>query len=421
MQKEKMYTFVVGNHTNSYNDVYVKARTVEEAVEKAIYEMEMPAEILMCSELDIDTYLPEEQNERMKKIQELDTKRKIVESLMDSPTVVTHYGDDLDNKSSIEAIKRFAIKIKALKNSEELKIERVPAGKVKEGFLNVDTGGHKGNRSDNETKTIVIDGDTRNGIKSACQSLSNLGIYVPEQICELADARPIHISALDSRSGLALVRYLSGEQTFNLAENHLLDKSLTDKQLQEYGLTEAHTKQQKIIDSAVEKINKYTETLPTGEKMVFAPEQIIAGSSIAYEMGIPYYASAQQHFDAENNPDGVTFAITCKSGMELPKEILEYGKQLVEKYRRDERSSEVFIHPNNQLIVAGGSKNPNFKIEGYTPESIIEELKTVIGNTYINKIVNAAEQRASLKEKTNQAAKLAQDYENQLPKTFENE
>lgn len=343
---------------------------------------------------------------------------ELLQYLIQNKAIATHFGDDLDNKSSIYAIERFLRTLGVLEPNENLRVERVPAGQVKEGFVNIDTGGHRGNTTDNETRTIVIDGDPRNGIKSACQSLSKLGIYVPEQICELADSRPTHVSALDSRSGLALVRYLSGEQAFDLAENGLLDKTLTDEQLEKYALTEAHTKQQQIIDSAVEKINKYTIKLPNGEKIVLAPEQITAGSSIAYEMGIPYYASTNQHCDREGNPDGVTFAISCKPGMKLPKEILDYGRQLVEQYRIDERTSGVFINPNEQLIVAGGPKNPSFRIEGHTPESMLEELRIVLSpnkeETYITQIVNAATKKADLRKQAAQAAKLAQDYEQQL-------
>ena len=353
---------------------------------------------------------------------------ELLEHLIQNKTIVTHFGDDLDNKSSIYAIEKFLRILGVLGQNENLTVERVPAGQVKEGFVNVDTGGHRGNRVDNETKTIVIDGDPKNGIKSACESLSKLGIYVPEQICELADSRPTQISALDSRSGLALVRYLSGGQAFDLAENGLLDKTLTDGQLEKYGLMENHLKQQELIDRAVEKINKYTVELPNGEKIVLAPEQITAGSSIAYEMGIPYYASTSQHCDREGNPDGVTFAISCKPGMKLPKEILEYGRQLVEQYRIDEMTSGVFINPNEQLIVAGGPKNPNFRIEGHTPESMLEELRTVLSpskeDAYINQIVDYATKTADLREKNAEAEKLAKNYENQLPtsqQSLENE
>lgn len=346
-------------------------------------------------------------------------KEVLLEKIKEDKTVVTHFGDDLDNKSSIYALEKFLKKMGVLQQGENLNVERVPAGQVKEGRINIDTGGHTGNKIDEDKNTIVIDGDPKNGIKSACQSLSKIGIYVPKQICELANTRPARVSALDSRSGLALVRYLSGEQAFKLAENELLDKTLTDEQLEKYGLTQAHEKQQKVIDAAVEKINKYTAELPNGEKVVLSPEQIVAGSGVAYEMGIPYYASTNQHLDKDGNPDGVTFAISCKPGMKLPAEILEYGKQLVEQYRIDEKTSRVFVNPNGELIVAGGPKNPNFKIEGHTPETMLEELKTVMSsdrdNKFVENIVSAAKKKVKLEDKKVQAVELAKAYEKQLP------
>ena len=300
--------------------------------------------------------------------------KKIKEKLEETKTVVTHFGDDLDNKSAIYAIEKWAKEQGILKEDENLQVDRVPAGKIKEGMLNVDTGGHKGSRQEDDG-TIVIDGDPANGVKSASEELSNLGFYVPEQIVELADTVPNKVSALDSRSGLALIRYLSGEQAFKLAEARLLDKSLTDGQIKEFGLEEAHEKQQGIIDNAVEKIEKYTKELPNGEKIVLAPEQIIAGSIIAYEKGIPYYASASNHLDKDKNVDGVTFAITSKPGTKLPEEILEYGKELVEQYRIDENTSGVFVNPNGQMVVAGGFKNPTFKIPNETIEGMLNKIE----------------------------------------------
>ena len=298
----------------------------------------------------------------------------IRQKLEETKTVVTHFGDDLDNKSSIYALEKWAKEQGILYEDESLQVDRVPAGQIKEGMLNIDTGGHKGNRKE-ENDTLIIDGDPENGVKSAAESLSNSGIYVPEQIVELADTMPNKVSALDGRSGLALTRYLTGEQTFKLAEAKLLDKSLTDEQIKEFGLEEAHEKQQAIIDNAVEKIEKYTKELPNGEKIVLAPEQILAGSAIAYEMGIPYYASASNHLDQDKNVDGVTFAITSKPGVQLPEEILEYGKELEEQYRIDENTSGVFVNPNGQMIVAGGFKNPIFKIPGETIEGMLEKIE----------------------------------------------
>ena len=304
-----------------------------------------------------------------------DMQETIYNSVMKNKEIATHFGDDLDNKSATYAIEYWLKRNGLLANGEEITVSRVPAGQVKNGVLNVDTGGHRGNRVDDET--VVIDGDTKNGVKSASASLSKLGIYVPNQIVELADVISNKVSPLDSRSGLSLVRYLSGQQSFRLAEEGLLDKSLTDEQLAHFGLGEAHKKQKEIIDNAVEKINKYATQLPNGEKIVLAPERIMAGALIAYEMGINYYASVEDHYDSEKNHDGVTFAITSKPGVKLPESVLEFGKNLSEKYRIDENSSGVFVNPNGQMIVAGSFKNPNFKIENETKASMLKKVKDV--------------------------------------------
>lgn len=324
----------------------------------------------------------------MKEMNQDYTKERLIETIekkiRETGTIVTHFGDDLDNKSSIQAIQKWAEDNHIIEAGKQIEVIRVPAGQIKEGYLNVDTGGHKGNKI--EGNTVVIDGDTANGVKSASESLSKIGIYVPEQILELADTKPNKVSALDSRSGLALVRYLSGEQTFNLAEENLLDKTLTDEQIMKYGLCEAHEKQQGIIDNATKKIEKYMTIMPNGEKIVLAPEQILAGSAIAYEMGVNYYVSSAEHFDENKNGDGVTFAITSKPGIELPEKVLSYGEKLVEKYRIDENTSGVFVNPNKQMIVAGGFKNPSFKITNETVKGMLEEIESEFTGKELNRI-----------------------------------
>lgn len=289
-------------------------------------------------------------------------------------TVVTHFGDDLDNKASIYAIQQWAEDNDLIKIGHPLKVIRVPAGQIKDGYLNIDTGGHKGIRG-KIGKTIVIDGDLEHGVKSACEALSKLEIYVPEQIVELADTSPNRVSSLDSRSALSLVRYLNGEQVFKLAEAGLLDKTLSDEQIEEFDLVEAHNKQQQIIDNAVQKIKKYTIQMPNGEKIVLAPEQILGGSAIAYEMGINYYVSTATHLDKDKNPDGITFAIASKPGTRLPEEVLDYGRELQEEYRIDRETSGIFVSPNGQMVVAGGFKNPDFRIPNETIDGILSKIK----------------------------------------------
>lgn len=301
-------------------------------------------------------------------------------------TVATHFGDDLDNKSSIYAIENFLRILGVLKINENLNVERVPVGQIKEGLVNVDIGSHNGNAY-YENGTIIIDGNLQKGIKSACQSLNSLGFYVPKQICELANVNSV--SALDSRSGLALSKFLSGEKIFELAEKKLLDKVLTDEDLYKFNLQEVHTNQEASVDKSLAKVKKYTSCLPNGQPIVLAPEMIIGGSAIAYEMGIPYYVSINQRYDGNENPDGITFSISCMPGCKLPEEIINYGNSMCEK------SSNVFVHPNGQLIVSGTPQNPNFKISDYTPEKMLNELKDILGiDKFLGRITKLAEKKA---------------------------
>ena len=119
--------------------------------------------------------------------------------------------------------------------------------------------------------------------------------------------------------------------------------------------------------------------------MVMAEEQILAGSAIAYEKGIPYYASVSQHLDQEKQPDGVTFAITSKPGVKLPEKVSKWGKELAEQYRIDETTTDVFVNPNGQMIVAGGFKNPNFKIPNETVGSMSEKIASLFTEKEIEK------------------------------------
>ena len=296
---------------------------------------------------------------------------ELIKKLRETKTVVTHFGDDLDNRSSIYVLEKWAKEQGILKEDEQIIVERVPAGKVKDGYVNLDTGGHTGCREENGT--IVIDGNPKEGVKSAIQALKDrLDVEVPEQILEIADAMPNKISPLDTRSGLSLQKYTDIKEVFKMAEEGLLDKELTDEQLEKYGLVEAQKTQQRIVDEAIEKINKYTVELANKEKVVISPEFIKAGSAVAYELGINYFASVDMHKSGE----GVTFAINSKPGVTLPENIRDYGKELVEKYKNDDGTSGVFVHPNNSMVVAGGPKNPDFKVE-MSKEDMMEQIDTL--------------------------------------------
>ena len=293
---------------------------------------------------------------------------KVALALINNPTIATHFGDDLDNRASIHALENWAKENGIIDENESINVERVPAGQVKEGIVNVDTGGHKG--SNYESETIVIDGNPEKGVKSAVEEIYRTfgNVYIPTQILECADALPTKTSVLDTRSGMSLQKFASIEKVFEMAEDKALTKVLTDEELEKYGLVEAQKEQQKIVDDAKEKIEKYTKVLSNGEKIVVSPEFIKAGSLVAYETGINYYASIDKHKSGE----GVTMAINVKPGNKLPDNIKEYGNGIVKQLENEDGTSGAFVHPNGSMFVVGGPKNPDVKLNMTQEEAMSE-------------------------------------------------
>lgn len=306
-----------------------------------------------------------ERNKLEKNINEF----RVAIALRKNPTIATHFGDDLDNRSSIYALEKWAREKGIIEEDAKINVERVPAGKVKEGIVNVDTGGHKG--SNYEAETIVIDGNPEKGIKSAIQEISENfeDIQIPKQIIECADALPTKISIFDTRSGMSLQKFTDIETVFKMAEEEILTQELTNEQLEKYGLVEAQKEQQKMVDDAKAELEKYTQELSNGEKIVVAPKFIKAGSLVAYESGINYYASVDKHKSGE----GTTMAINAKPGHTLPENIKEYGNKIVEQLKNEDGSSGAFLHPNGSMFVVGGPKNPDVKLNK-TQEEVMNEI-----------------------------------------------
>ena len=293
---------------------------------------------------------------------------QMAQNLQKYKKVITHFGDDLDNKSSVYAVERWAREMGILEEGESLTVERVPAGQTKTRGINLDTGGHKGCSFDEET--IIIDGGLQDS--SAAMALSKLGIYVPEQIVKMADIPLTTVSPLEYRTGLALIRYLDGPNAFKLAEDGKLDQTLTDEDLERYGLLEASQKQKAVIDNAVAKVEKYSVDLPDGRKAVIASENILGGSRIAYELGCDFLASVESKEEGK-----CTFAMTAKPGTQLPKSVQYLGERLVEQYKREDGTSGVFLSPKKDMLVAGGFKNPDFRIET-SGEKMVELLRDLM-------------------------------------------
>ena len=255
--------------------------------------------------------------------------------------VYTHFGDDLDNKMSIY----YLSKERFIPDGAE--VQRTPAGKPKEGCLNVDVG----NEGCTEAISRVGDGlaidHHYNEHKNTLEILKeDLGISIPRQLVELTDSPSERVSSLDYTSGLALARYASPEVIHQLATDGLLDKELAQETLKTLGLKEASEKQKGIIDNALEQIKKGH----INERCVHVREFLLGGSFIAYEKGYDIFASSQDHKNG-----GITFAVNSKS--ELPERILVWAEKLKQEY-----GSGVFVSTSNNMVVAGGPKNPDFSV-----------------------------------------------------------
>lgn len=179
------------------------------------------------------------------------------------------------------------------------------------------------------------------------------GIYVPGQAVEIAD-RCDKTSALDYRSGIALVRYLTPAQAWELAEAGLLTETLSDEQIAHFGLSEAVSKQQKVVEGAVTAVKKFA----VNDSVVFATEQVLGGSFVAYELGYKVFASVTPHKNG-----GVTFVINAALGTKLSEAVLDFGRKLQERY-----GSSIFVRPDGGMVVAGGPKNPDFSVPVSTEE-----------------------------------------------------
>lgn len=311
---------------------------------------------------------------------------QIASKLRMTQTVATHKNQDLDSRASVAVLEEWAQLNGIIDEDTKLTVCEVDAGKVMEGYVNVDTGGHKGSSYGD---TIVIDGNPKEGVKSAIAELvDTLEVKIPDQILECADSLPTKTSILDTRSGISLQKYADIDTVFEMASDGALTRDLTDEELEKYGLVEQQKEQQKIIDEGIEKIEKYTCELSNKEKVVISPEFIKAGSLIAYEKGINYYSSVNMHKSGE----GITMAINSKPGVQLPENIKEYGNNIVEKLRNEDGSSGAFLHPNGSMFVVGGPKNPEVKLD-LTQEQAMEEITNLFKEYSRNELQKQIEEK----------------------------
>lgn len=258
--------------------------------------------------------------------------------------IVTHFGDDLDNRFAAEALRiNFHL--------DELKVDRTPAGQPISGRINIDVGDPTCTDpiTYREDGTIIIDHHFNDHPNTLSILSKVLGIYVPEQAIELADQAGEQVTPLEWRTPISLARHLPVEKLWELAEKRLLTEAMTDEQLRAHGLYEVAQKQKEIIENA--KAAVINGSVP-GTKATIVDTFVPAGSQVAYSLGYDVYVSISQH-----PKGGCTFAATAKPGTALPEGVLALGHKL-----REEHGNDIFIRPDGAMIVAGGPKNPDFSL-----------------------------------------------------------
>ncbi len=256
---------------------------------------------------------------------------------------VTHYGNDIDNR-----LARMAL-VKAGILTKKAKAIRRPAGVVEEGKLNLDIGNElctSGITFNSLDKTLIVDHHF-NAYKNTLEILDMVGVYVPRSAVELADTEESY-NPTDPYCMVFLVRSISDKKLWELAEKGLLGKTMSEEELQEHGLWKAAQYQKKIITNAIKELNRGT----VYENALIVESYIPSGSTIAYHMGYEIYCSVQEHKEG-----GVSFAITSIPGKSLNSGIIGFGRRLQEQY-----GEGIFVSRNNNMIIAGGPRNPRFSV-----------------------------------------------------------
>lgn len=286
--------------------------------------------------------------------EELKMREVIIEQLKKNSRIAIQQGNNLDINASIYAIQKFCIENGIIQNEEELKVIKIGAGMYEPNAVNIDTGSLNGIRIND----LNINADENLGEKSACAILSRLGFYVPKEIVKNADIIYGN-DILNSRYGLVLARQLEGKELFDFAERRrektgepLITTSLTDEEIEQFGLTEFYRKRKKDIEDAKKSIQENTYVLDNGKKIAIIPKFVNYGSFIAYSQGIDYYCSIAEY----EKKQGITFAITANPNTEdgkLPEKLIEFGYTLRGQYAVGETKSGVWVSQDYNKIIAG--------------------------------------------------------------------
>lgn len=317
-------------------------------------------------------------------------------------------GENLDKNASIYALikhmKKFGI--------THIDVEEINAGEKRSGGLTIDAGDLTGLEGFNPRYLgrKSVNGKASQGQPSTCGVLAACGIYVPPKIIEHADTVTDE-RIINARYGVSLSRNFNwetqGQKLFDFANKqrddgtYLMDATLTDEELEEWGLEELCRKREEDIKRDTEAISKniyyFTDENGQERKVCIVDYATNCGSFISYSLGCDYYISVCDRencpwYDSENTTDSsmnepmVSFTICAnpkKGDGKIPKSVLKYFEDLRDSGENEsikvistqgrEIKNNPFIKPDKTMVVLGGYKVTDIYIALKDPSQVDEE------------------------------------------------
>lgn len=276
-------------------------------------------------------------------------------------------GSNLDISASIYAIKKHMEEYAEKNHIEikEIKVNLINSGaeKTDKDGLYIDAGVLRGvnvpvdNQGNfNENVAGEINANISRGEKSTCGVLKKCGIDIPDKIVEYADIVLTDERILDARYGVNLIRWLKDEKLFEFGKSKrkdgsfLIESSLTEEEIEKFGLTTRYNTNEKDIREAIplisENIYKFKDRQEE-KKIAIVTKGISSGAMISYGLDCDYYFSVSDPMNRIGDNDSyekynsiplASFAINAnpsKGDGKLPKTILDFCRKLAEERKID--------------------------------------------------------------------------------------
>jgi len=260
--------------------------------------------------------------------------------LKNSKEIQTHTGQDLDQNMSILVVAKLAKKMVS-----EFEIIKHPQSEGGKKGLIVDLQ-YSGSNLELGSKTLVFDHHDGSA-QNALYKFSKVGIYVPQDLLEIADKQFHDVSIMED-IWFNYYRYLSLEFQWKI----FCEKGKIWKKITKLESKSISSKMKNNFSNLLFSLMILKNNIFTSEKygdIVIVNQFVTAGSILSYnELKCNYYISIS------TTDNKSTFVVSCNHENILDEEI---------KTKLKEISSEIYFHPNGKLAILGGSKNEGIYIK----------------------------------------------------------